>query len=68
MTITRSQITKLCGRKGVNRTQLERYLNGLSGNREYDIQNIEKLIKHTPNTIKAIKDGISIYYGGVHYD
>ncbi len=62
--IAKSQITKLCGRKGVNRTQLERYLNNLSGNKEQDIKNTEQLLKHTPNTIKAIKDGILIYYGG----
>jgi hypothetical protein len=59
--ITKAQKDKLCGRKGVNPTQLNRFLDALSGNKERDLETLSTLTLR-PSTRNAIKAGIDIAY------
>lgn len=63
MKLTLGQINKLCGRKGIRTEFVRKFLTTLSGNKEIDLENLSK---HTynNNTIKACKDGLTIYYSG----
>lgn len=59
--ISKAKIDKLCGRKGVNPTQLNRFLTKLSGNKEDDLTRLSSFVG-TPATLKAIKSGIDEAY------
>lgn len=59
--ITKGQINKLCGRRGVSRSKIEAFFSELPETQELAL---EKLTKITANksTVGAIKSGITISY------
>ena len=61
--LTLGQINKLCGRKGIRTYFVKKFLTTLSGNRNTDLENLNSQ-NYNNNTIKACKDGLSIYYSG----
>ena len=63
MTITKSQITKLCGRRGVSRSKVEKFFNKIPETKELALEQL-KQEQTNKSTIGAIKSGITIYYSG----
>jgi hypothetical protein len=59
--ITKSQITKLCGRRGVSREKIERFFAKLPEKKEIALEQLDHLNANKA-TIGAIKSGILISY------
>lgn len=63
MRLTKSDITKVCGRKGIRANIVNRFLASLTGDKEHDLENLEKLgTTWNLATVKAIWDCIDIAY------
>ena len=63
MSITKGQINKILGRKGIRIAFVENFLSNLSGNKQQDLDNL-LTHKYNANTINACKAGITIAYSG----
>ena len=61
MTITKSQVTKLCGRRGVSRSKIERFFDRIPETKELALEQL-KALQTNKSTIGAIKSGITLYY------
>jgi hypothetical protein len=63
MKLTKSDITKVCGRKGIRPDIVNRFVSGLTGNKENDLEILNKTSNNwNLATIKAIRDCIDIAY------
>lgn len=59
--ITKGQINKLCGRRGVSRSKIEKFFSELPETQELALEKL-KNINTNKSTVGAIKSGIIISY------